>query len=93
MILDHLKSNKKTRIVISPLGGQGFIFGRGNEQISPEVIKKVGVDNIIILSTPNKLRGLPGLRVDTGDRQLDQELTGYHTVYSGFKRKKVMKIL
>jgi len=93
VILEHLKSNKKTRIVISPLGGQGFIFGRGNEQISPEVIKKVGVDNIIILSTPNKLRGLPGLRVDTGDRQLDQELTGYHTVYTGFKRKKVMKIL
>jgi len=92
MILEHLKPNKKTQIIISPLGGQGFIFGRGNEQISPEVIKKVGVGNILILSTPNKLRGLPGLRVDTGDRQLNQELAGYHTIYTGFKRKKVMKI-
>ena len=92
-ILKHLEYNKKGKIVISPLGGQGFIFGRGNEQISPEVIKKVGINNIIILSTPNKLRGLPGLRVDTGDRQLDKDLSGYHTVYIGFKRKKVMKIL
>jgi predicted polyphosphate/ATP-dependent NAD kinase len=93
MILEHLQPNKKAKIIISPLGGQGFIFGRGNEQISPEVIKKVGVNNIAILSTPNKLRGLPGLRVDTGDRQLDKELSGYHTVYIGLKRKKVMKIL
>lgn len=92
-ILEYLESNKKAKIVISPLGGQGFIFGRGNEQISPEVIKKVGVHNIVILSTPIKLRGLPGLRVDTGNRQLDKELSGYHTVYIGFKRKKVMKIL
>jgi len=92
-ILQHLKSNQKAKIIISPMGGQGFIFGRGNEQISPEVIKKVGVDNIVILSTPNKVRRLPGLRVDTGDRQLNKELSGYHTVYIGFKRKKVMKIL
>lgn len=91
-ILKHLEYNKKGKIVISPLGGQGFIFGRGNEQISPEVIKKVGIDNIVILSTPNKLRGLPGLRVDTGDRQLDKDLSGYHTVHIGYKRKKVMKI-
>ena len=91
-ILDHLEDVKKAQIIISPLGGQGFIFGRGNEQISPEVIRRVGITNILILSTPEKLRGIPCLRVDTGDAQLDTELSGFREVYTGFKRKKLMKV-
>jgi predicted polyphosphate/ATP-dependent NAD kinase len=69
-ILDNIKG-KKAKIIITPIGGQGFILGRGNQQISSNVIKKVGLNNIIIVSTKTKLKGLQHLRVDTGDQKLD----------------------
>lgn len=69
-ILNEIKG-KKAKIIITPIGGQGFLFGRGNQQISSEVIKKIGIDNILVISTKNKLSGLNQLRVDTGDEELD----------------------
>lgn len=67
---------KGARIVVTPIGGQGFIFGRGNQQISPRVIREVGLGNIVVVATRGKLRGLECLRVDTGDSVLDAELRG-----------------
>jgi len=82
----------KNKILISPLGGQGFIFGRGNEQISPFILKKVGKENIMIISTPEKLASLPSLKVDTGDATLDKSLHGYMEVITGYKEKKIMRV-
>ena len=73
-ILETIRG-KKARIVVTPIGGQGFIFGRGNQQISPEIIRQVGLDNIIVVATESKLGSLRGsLKVDTGDSRLDEDL-------------------
>ena len=68
---------KAAQIIVTPIGGQGFIFGRGNQQISPEVIRRVGLDNIVVVATEGKLRSLRSLRVDTGDPNLDDALRAH----------------
>jgi predicted polyphosphate/ATP-dependent NAD kinase len=64
-------NGKNARIIVTPIGGQGFIFGRGNQQISSKVIHQVGLENIIVIATKSKLDRLRSLRVDTGDLKLD----------------------
>ena len=83
---------EKNRIVVTVIGHQGFVFGRGNQQISPEVIRRVGKENITIAATPTKLRATPLLRVDTGDPELDNELRGYVRVVTGYGRERMMKV-
>lgn len=72
-ILQQIKG-KPARIIVTPIGGQGFIFGRGNQQISGQVIRQVGLDNIIVIATKSKLDLLKSLRVDTGDPNLDSKI-------------------
>ncbi len=92
-ILGLLARYPKRKIIVTPLGGNGFIFGRGNKQFTPEVIRQVGRDNLIVVGTDDKMRKLPGLRVDTDDPAVDQMLDGYLEVTVGYKRARVMKVL
>ncbi|MDG6218092.1 MAG: ATP-NAD kinase family protein [Candidatus Thermoplasmatota archaeon] len=71
-IMKFIDTYEKAKIVVSPIGAQGFIFGRGNLQFSPIVLKQIGFDNIIVVSTPAKIAATPLLRVDTGDAILDR---------------------
>ncbi|MEE8057290.1 MAG: ATP-NAD kinase family protein [Pseudomonadales bacterium] len=75
-----------TKIIITAIGGQGHILGRGNQQLSPSVIRAVGTDNIIIVATKTKITELDGrpLQVDTNDPDLDQQLSGYRQVITGY---------
>lgn len=79
--------NKKLVFIITAIGGQGHIFGRGNHQLSPTVIRKVGWDNFLIIATQSKLRGLKNgrLLVDTGDKSLDQAISGTKKVITGYR--------
>lgn len=73
-------------IVVTVIGGQGNIFGRGNQQFSPAVIRRVGLGNILIVAAKSKITALEGrpLLVDTNDPALDAQLCGWHTVITGY---------
>ncbi len=66
-------AGETAKIIVTPIGGQGFIFGRGNQQISSKVIRQVGLNNITVIATKSKLDRFKSLRVDTGDSELDKE--------------------
>ena len=74
--------------------GQGFLFGRGNQPLSPAVIRNVGLDNIVVVASQEKLVGLPASRllVDTGDPQLDRDLSGYLPVLVSARRSVMMPV-
>ncbi|MBE9563814.1 MAG: ATP-NAD kinase family protein [Proteobacteria bacterium] len=87
-------NNHLTKIVITTIGGQGHIFGRGNQQLSSKVIRHVGRDNIIIIATNEKLRSLDKRPMisDTGDVDLDSQLAGLYSVITGYQQKTLYKL-
>ncbi len=93
-ILGLLKEYNEYRLILSPIGAQGFVLGRGNLQLSPEVIRRIGRKNIMVLSTPAKLQRTPVLRFDTGDAELDSELAGkgYFSVVMGYRLSRLVKV-
>ena len=87
----ELIEGQDARIVVTVVGGQGYLFGRGNQQLGPRVIRAAGTGNILVVASLQKLTAIPGqqLLVDTGDEDLDRELAGYRQVMVG-NRKTVM---
>jgi len=93
-ILKLLDKYAKAKVILSPIGAQGFILGRGNLQLSPKVVRKIALDNIIVISTPSKLLSTPVLRVDTGDKKLDRDFAKkeFMMVVVGYRLSRVVKI-
>jgi NAD+ kinase len=81
---------EKNVVVVSPIGGQGFVFGRGNQQISPAVIRR---SEVTVVADRQKLDETGVLRVDTGDPALDEELEGWLKVRVGRFERRMMKVL
>lgn len=92
-IIGILEGSGEARIVLGVIGGQGFILGRGNQQFTPDILRRVGVDNLMVLCTPSKLSRLKVLRVDSGDPSLDDELRGMRRAVIGYGRERVVKVV
>jgi len=93
-ILEEIEDWQKTWIILSPIGHQGILLGRGNQQISPEIIKNVGKQRIIVAATKSKLQSIEGnvLRVDTGDVEVDNMLKGYIKVVTDYREWRLMPV-
>lgn len=93
-ILNYLDQYSRCKIIITVIGGQGYLFGRGNQQLSPRVIRKVGPNNIVVIATKNKMYSLFGktLLVDTGDEALNEALTGYQQVFVGYGESVMFRV-
>ncbi len=92
--IDRLVGDAPVSLILGVIGGQGYILGRGNQQISADIIRKAGRDGLIVISSEDKLIRLNSeqLLVDTGDSQLDTELEGYIQVHTGAGRRMMMRL-
>ncbi len=94
-ILDLLARYQERKLVLSPIGAQGFLLGRGNQQLTALVIRCIGAENIIIVATPAKLAHTPLLRFDSGDSTLDADLASrkFLPVIVGYHRMRLVKAI
>lgn len=91
-LIELIKKYKKAKIIVTPIGGNGFIFGRGSKQITYDVLSLVGEDNIIIVSTASKISKLECLRVDTGDVETDKRLRKFVKVITGYNKETITEV-
>ena len=81
-------------VVVSPIGRQGILFGRGNQQISPKIIRLVSKERIAVLATQTKVQSIDGgiLRVDTGNAAVDAMLKGYIRVMTDYRQWRLLQV-
>ncbi len=93
-ILKLINMYGKAYIVLTVIGRQGYILGRGNQQFTPRVIRRLGGKKAIyVLATRSKIRGLRYLLIDTGDPELDVSMYGYWRIITGFREERLIKVL
>jgi predicted polyphosphate/ATP-dependent NAD kinase len=87
-------AGRRMNIILTPTGGQGFLLGRGNQQLSPTLLRQAGRDQLLVVAPAAKLAGLRGspLRVDTGDPALDATLAGPIAVITGYRERAIYPI-
>ena len=91
LLSDH---DGPTTLLLSPMGGQGFLIGRGNLQLSPQVLRLIGIENIRGVVTPAKLLSVRRLRIETGDPELDADFADmrYMKVLQGYRTTRVLPV-
>ena len=94
-ILEYLGSHDgDVTLLLSPMGGQGFLIGRGNLQLSPDVLREVGVDRVLGIVTPAKMLTLRSLRIETGDPEMDERFSEkkYLKVLQGYRTTRILPV-
>jgi predicted polyphosphate/ATP-dependent NAD kinase len=93
-ILELLDRYPRCTLILSPIGAQGFVLGRGNQQLSPAVVRRIGAENVVVVATPSKLSQTPVIRFDTGDPVLDAEFAAanYLRVITGYRQSRMVKV-
>jgi predicted polyphosphate/ATP-dependent NAD kinase len=94
-IMEEIGDWHNAWIVLSPIGHQGILLGRGNQQISPQIVKRIGKEHIVVGATKSKLQSIDGgvLRVDTGNAEVDEMLRGYIKVVTDYKEWRLVSVL
>jgi predicted polyphosphate/ATP-dependent NAD kinase len=93
-MLDLLARHERRHLVLTATDGQGFLIGRGNQQLTPDVLRAVGPDGLLLVATPGKLARLDGrpLLVDSGDPALDVSLAGLREVVTGYEQSVLYRV-
>jgi len=91
-ILNLMQKNSQVRAILSPIGAQGFILGRGNKQFTPKILEAMGKKSLIIIATREKLRSLKCLRIDSTDPEVDNIFKGFITVIVGYREEIITRI-
>jgi predicted polyphosphate/ATP-dependent NAD kinase len=91
-LLELIGEYENIVLILGIIGKQGFFLGRGNKELTPAVIRRIDIDNIVLVASITKLNDLKELHVDTGDPNLDKELKGYRKVVFRYSRERMMKV-
>jgi len=91
-LLALIKKYNKSTIIVTPVGGNGFIFGRASKQFTPEVLKLIGKENIVVVATEDKINKLECLRLDTGNIEVDTSLSGFTKVIAAYKKETIIEV-
>ena len=91
-LLALIKKYNTLAIIVTPIGGNGFIFGRASKQFTPEVLRLIGKENIVVVATEDKINKLECLRVDTGSLEVDKSLSGFKKVITAYKKETIIEV-
>lgn len=93
LVAQQQGTGKPVRVVLSTIGGQGMLLGRGTQMFRPAILKSVGWDALRIVAPPEKLLGLRGLHIDTGDPDFDANAPKHIRVITGWNETRMMRLL
>jgi predicted polyphosphate/ATP-dependent NAD kinase len=91
-LMELIEKYDITKMIVTPIGGNGFIFGRASKQFTPEVLNLIGKENILVVATEDKVSRLECLRVDTGDAKTDTIFKGHVKVITGYKTETMIEV-
>ncbi len=92
-ILKALNEHNEAYVIVTPIGGQGFLFGRGNQQISSNVLRRIKKENIIVIASESKVKELPELKIDLDDQYVLEKLNGSISVITGYRKFLKVKVV